>query len=179
MNILNLSGATSFWVSTSIWESLLNAKHFIFLHVHAWALLESLVRTIKKLFFENFVAFFYCFRQFLNACASICSLVKIHNSYRHTFFKFLCTKSAHVWTLVSQFYSTMMIIIPDINKWHCTNIKIEQKKIKGVSGSPVVFTWSVLKTFFWVVSFLVDYFHLLHDGRFAALTSSCKFRMMR
>ena len=66
----NCWGATSFWVSTSIWEPLLNAKKCI--HVLAWALRESLVRTMKKYFLIIF--------NHVNACVSMRLLVEIHNS---------------------------------------------------------------------------------------------------
>ena len=50
----NLPGATSFWVSTSIWESLLNAKMSIFNHVAY----ERVMGMMKKVFSDDFQVFF-------------------------------------------------------------------------------------------------------------------------
>ena len=63
-------------------------KNCIFLHVLAWALLESLMCTIKKYFLNIFWVFFIVFEH-ENPCASMRSLVEIHN--RDVFFCWLAT----------------------------------------------------------------------------------------
>ena len=75
----NCWGATSFWVSTSVWESLLNTKKLHFFHVLAWALRDSLVHTMKRVLFGNFQAFFFVFNH-VNTCARMRLLVEIHNN---------------------------------------------------------------------------------------------------
>ena len=73
----NCCGATSFWVSTSIWESLPKAKNCFFLHVLTWV---SCAYYEKYYFFGNFQAFLIVFDH-VNACPSMRLLVKIHNSW--------------------------------------------------------------------------------------------------
>ena len=84
-NWLNFSGATSFWVSTSIWESLFNTEK---LHFFCIFLRKPLVRMIKKYVFDYFRAFFIVFDH-VNACTSIRSLVELQNSFNQgVFLKF-------------------------------------------------------------------------------------------
>ena len=71
---LNLSGVTSFWVSTSIWESLLNAKKLHF-SSYFYVGLTWASRTHEEILEPFFIIFDHA-----NTCASIPSLVEIHNA---------------------------------------------------------------------------------------------------
>ena len=73
----NLSGATSFWMSTSVWESLLNAKNVNFCSCSYVSLTWVSRKKMKKYVFDYFSAFL-----FFGPCKRMCMhlLVKIHNT---------------------------------------------------------------------------------------------------
>ena len=75
----NCWGANSFWVSTSVWESLLNAKKLHFSSCSCVSLTWVSRTYNEKSTFLNFQAFFIVFDH-VNACASMPSQVEIHNN---------------------------------------------------------------------------------------------------
>ena len=59
----NPPGASSFWVWTSVWESLLKAKKFhLYSHFTTWALHDHLLCMMKKGLFTFFKDFWQCKR---------------------------------------------------------------------------------------------------------------------
>ena len=85
------SGATSFWASTSVWESLLNAKK---LHFCSFSYVSLLYAWWIKYVFDYFKAFFIVFDH-ENTCASMRYLVEIHNNKWQGCFN-LCFVSRYV-----------------------------------------------------------------------------------
>ena len=90
----NCWGATSFWVSTSVLESLLSAKKLHFSLCSCMSLTWVSREYDKKALFKYFWVFFIVFDH-VNACASMRQLVKIHNKHVYYAVQILSVKFCH------------------------------------------------------------------------------------
>ena len=81
----NISGATSFWVSTSVGESLLNAFLFVFVH-EPYMTSRTHDGNIIFLIFKSFLIVFN---------HALCTLVEIHNNQKIISAQFMLETRLH------------------------------------------------------------------------------------
>ena len=88
---------------------------------------ESLVRTMKKVLFDNFQAYFIVFDH-VNACASMRSLVEIHNTWWY-------------------YYSNCLVLLKLLENKHSKTYKIEGLAFIYMDSDFPPYSLSLLFTF--------------------------------
>ena len=101
----NCWGATSFWVSTSVWESLLNAKKLHFSSCSCVSLMWVSRAYDEKSTFLVILSVFIVFDH-VNACASLRLLVEIHNKSRNHSNTFCLLSKCHSIQRLNYFWMT-------------------------------------------------------------------------